>query len=111
MSDGFPIGELDERAVLEIETRMPDSAGGVTLGWKPVAALWVARQPTSGSEVFDADRTRGRIDTEIIIRYRSGVVPAMRFRIGTRAFEIQSVLENAGRKRFLRCLCVMFTTV
>ena len=106
MSDGFPIGELDERAVLEVETRTPDGAGGVTLGWKPVATLWAARRPLSGSESFDADRTRGRIDTEIIIRYRFGVSPAMRFRIGARAFEIQSVLENSGRRRFLRCLTI-----
>ena len=106
MSESFPIGELDERAVLEAETRTPDGSGGVTLGWKPVATLWAARRPTSGAEDFSSDRTRGRIETEIIIRHRAGVVPAMRFRIGQSAFEIQAVIETGGRKRFLRCLTV-----
>ena len=106
MSDGFPIGDLDERAVLEVETRAADGAGGVTLGWRTVATLWVARRQTSGSEDFSSDRTRGRVETEIIIRYRKGVVPGMRFRIGASAFEIQAVIETGGRKRFLRCLTV-----
>ena len=98
------IGELTRRVVLEQVTRAPDGAGGATETWSTVATLFAGLRALSGGEGFVFDRTTGRATHEIIIRHRSGVTPAMRFRLGTRLFEILAVLDEEGRRRHLRCL-------
>jgi len=47
---------------------------------------------------------RGRVSHEIWIRYRTGVLPDMRFALGTRVFEIRAAIDSGERHRFLRCL-------
>jgi SPP1 family predicted phage head-tail adaptor len=42
---------------------------------------------------------------DITIRYRDGVAPSMRFRRNDEIFEILSVLDEGGRRRFLTCKC------
>jgi hypothetical protein len=53
----------------------------------------------------DRSRLTGTISHEIALRYRAGVVPAMRFRKGTRVFHILAVIDVEERKRWLKCLC------
>ncbi len=98
------IGELNRRVVLEQVARAADGAGGATETWSTVATLFAAVRALSGGEGFVYDRTTGRATHEIIIRHRSGAAPAMRFRLGTRIFEILAVLDGEGRRRHLRCL-------
>lgn len=100
-----PIGRLDRRLVLEEETRVADGAGGVTLSWATLTTLWAGISFAGGGEAFDADRTRGRRDLTITIRHRAGLVPGMRFRDGSRGYEILSIIEVGGRRRWLACRC------
>jgi SPP1 family predicted phage head-tail adaptor len=98
------IGDLRDRVTLEQEVRTPDGAGGATSSWETVEELWAAIRPITGDERLRADQVSGRLTHEVWIRYRSGVLPAMRFREDTRVLAIVAVLDS-GRRTFLKCLC------
>jgi SPP1 family predicted phage head-tail adaptor len=99
------IGRLDRRLVIEAETRSPDGGGGAVLGWTTIATVWAQVDFACGDEGFEADRTRGRRNLAVTIRHRLDVVPGMRFRDGSRIYEIRSSIEVGGRRRWLVCRC------
>jgi SPP1 family predicted phage head-tail adaptor len=99
------IGGLKHRIVLEERVRAADGGGGGTETWTPVATLWASLKQTSGRERDAADRVAPRTLADITIRYRPDVTTDMRFRQGTRFFNIRSVLDKDGRKRWLTCHC------
>jgi len=98
------IGELRHRLALEAPLESADGGGGVARIWALVAEVWGAIRPLSGNEGVEADGVRGRVSHEIWIRYRTGVLPDMRFALGTRVFEIRAAIDSGERHRFLRCL-------
>jgi len=97
--------DLRHRLVLEEVQREASEGGGFAETWVPLAELFAHIQPISGGESVEADRIAGRITHEVTLRYRDGVMPAMRFRKGARLFHIVSVIDVEERKRWLRCLC------
>lgn len=98
------IGEMHHRLALEAALRTPDGAGGASETWSLVAEIWGALRPIGGNEGMEADGLKGRATHEIWIRWREGLLPEMRFRLGTRAFDIKNIAESEGRRRYLRCL-------
>lgn len=99
------IGALRHRLTLESLATSPDGGGGVDESWIEAATLWGEITPLAGGETAHAERLAGRHTYEIRIRYRAGVVPAMRLRLGTRVFHILAV-ENVGeRNRWLKLVC------
>jgi SPP1 family predicted phage head-tail adaptor len=98
------IGDLADRLTLEQEVRTPDAGGGALSSWETVAELWAAVRPITGDERLRADQIAGRLTHEVWMRYRTGVLPAMRLRQGARVLAIVAVLET-GRRTFLKCLC------
>jgi SPP1 family predicted phage head-tail adaptor len=100
------IGRLRHPLTLEAASRTSDGGGGASEAWSAVAEVWAEISPTSGTEAVDADALTGRVSHEIVFRYRSGVVPVMRLRSGTRLFEIAAVIDVEERRRWLKCLCV-----
>jgi SPP1 family predicted phage head-tail adaptor len=101
----YRIGALRHRLTLESAARTPDGGGGASESWIAVADIWAAIIPRSGSERTSAEAIRGDITHEVWIRYRSDVVPAMRFRQDARVFHIAAVMDAGGRRRRLKCLC------
>jgi SPP1 family predicted phage head-tail adaptor len=99
------IGELRHRLTIEQSARTDDEGGGAALIWSTVAEVWGAVEAVSGAERFATDRVTGSAMYEITIRYREGVAPSMRFRRDDEIFEILSVLDEGGRRRFLTCKC------
>jgi SPP1 family predicted phage head-tail adaptor len=105
MNIGAPnIGAMRERFTLEQATRTADGGGGATIAWDTVAELWAHIRPISGDERLRHDQLAGRLTHGVWIRYRAGVLPAMRFRQDTRIYDIVAVLEIERRAR-LKCLC------
>lgn len=100
-----PVGTLRHRLALERSVRTGDGGGGVTESWVLEADVWGEVRPLAGQEALEADRISGRVSHDIRIRYRAGVVPAMRFRLDTRAFHIVAVLDEDERRRWLTCRC------
>jgi len=101
----FLPSDLRHRLTLEQIERASDESGGFTETRATVATLWCDLRPLEGVETVEADRLAGRVSHEISLRYRPGVVPAMRLRKGTRVFHIVSVINVDERNRWLKCLC------
>jgi len=97
--------DLRHRLTLEELSRVADDGGGFTESWVAVATIFADLRPISGSERVEADRLTGSVTHGVVLRYRAGVVPAMRFREGTRIFQIVMVIDVEERRRWLRCLC------
>jgi SPP1 family predicted phage head-tail adaptor len=98
------IAALRDWLVLEQPVRMPDGGGGAAIAWQTVAELWAHVRPITGDERLAHDQVAGRLTHRVAIRYRAGVLPAMRLRQGARVYEIVAVIETAPRRR-LECLC------
>jgi SPP1 family predicted phage head-tail adaptor len=98
------IGALRRRMTLEQQTRVADGGGGVTVTWTTVTDLWAELIGLSGAEPFVADGLQGKVTHQITIRRRMDVAPAMRFRMGTRLFLIETVLGRDGPEPYLRIL-------
>jgi SPP1 family predicted phage head-tail adaptor len=101
----FRPSDLRHRLTLEELSRVADEGGGFTESWIAVASFFADLRPFSGDERYEADRLAGRVTHEVSLRYRAGVVPAMRFRKGTRIFHIVSVIDVEERRSWLNCLC------
>ena len=85
--------------------READSGGGAVETWEPVADLWAMIDARSGKETVEADRLSGSRKVDVTIRHRADVAPDMRFRLGDRVLGIRAVLDEDGRRRFLKCTC------
>ncbi len=99
------IGELRHRLTIEQPTRTDDEGGGAALAWFPFAHVWGAVEAISGSEKLRSDRMSGVVACTITIRNIDGITPSMRFRRDEDVYEIVSILDRDGRKRFLTCKC------
>ncbi len=99
------IAALRHRLLLEQRTRVADGGGGATETWTSVATVWAAIAEKSGREREAADRAAPKVAMEVTIRHREGVNTDMRFRQGSRHFNIRAVLDKDGRRRWLTCTC------
>lgn len=104
MSTQITIGDLRTRLTLEAPSRASDGGGGSSVSWTTVAEVWAAVRPTAGGEDYALDRVAGRISHEIVIRHRTDMRPEMRFKSGTRVFDIRAVFDPDGRGRWTKCL-------
>lgn len=104
MSGAVTAGDLSTRLVLEAVSRTSDGGGGASVEWEAVAEVWACVRATGGSEALTLDRVAGRLRHEIVIRYRSDVTPQMRFREGTRIYDIVAVYDPDRHRRWLTCL-------
>ena len=98
------IGALRDRLTLESASRVDDGGGGATVAWVAVAEVWADVQPISGEERLRHDAVTASLTHQVWLRHRSDVVPAMRFRAGTRILDIVAVLD-CGPRQHLQCLC------
>lgn len=97
-------GELRHPLTLQQATDVQNTRGEAIPTWSDVADVWGAIEPLSGREGFAANQMYASATHRIRIRYRSGVVPKMRFTKGSRVFEIDAVLNVDERNRELACL-------
>lgn len=100
-----PIARLRHRLVLERPDYVSDEGGGASVAWLQVAELWAAIDPLSGGERVAAQRLSGHLSHRVTLRYRPDVTPEKRFRLGTRLFVIDAVIDVGERKAWLKCLC------
>jgi SPP1 family predicted phage head-tail adaptor len=91
--------DLRHRLTLEELSRVTDDGGGFTESWVEVATIFADLRPIRGSERVEADRLTGNVTHDVVLRYRPGVVPSMRFREDTRIFQIVAVIDVEKRRR------------
>ena len=99
------IGPMRHRITLEAPVESQGSDGSVTRTWAPFAAVWASVEPLLGREYFDAQREQADVSHRVRMRYLAGVTHNMRVVLGSRVFEIESVLNAGERNRELVLMC------
>jgi SPP1 family predicted phage head-tail adaptor len=99
------IGTLRHRLKLQQQQRIPDSGGGADIVWSDIASVWAAIRAVSGGERDVSDRQDARTRYKIRLRFRADVFPGMRFASGSRFYNVQAVLDEDGRRKWLLCIC------
>jgi SPP1 family predicted phage head-tail adaptor len=99
------ISEMDKRITLEYSTRVSDPMGGFTTTWNVAAQVYGAVWPTSANEIKAANSTTMVISHRIRIRYRAGIKASWRIKMGSRYFNIVSIIDSNESHKFLDILC------
>jgi SPP1 family predicted phage head-tail adaptor len=102
---GLKSGQLDRRVKLQTKGVTQDSYGGAVVTWSDTATVWAAVEPLQGREFFGAQQIDSEITIRVRIRYRAGVVPAMRVLYGSRVLDIRSVIDPKDRHEELQLMC------
>jgi SPP1 family predicted phage head-tail adaptor len=96
-------GQLKHRIRIQECAHDQDDTGEVSKIWQDVATLWADIQDISGREFLSADAQENEVSTKITIRYRVGIVPAMRVLYRETAYNIHAVLEQDRVTLLLMC--------
>lgn len=99
---------LNRKLVLEEAQRVPDGAGGWTLIWVALGALWARLDPGTGRERAGEFVTLSAVPYRITVRAAppgaaSRPKPDQRFRDGARVFRITAVTEEDAAGHYLTC--------
>lgn len=98
-------GELRKRVTVQQRSTTQDAYGQPLTTWSDVCTVWAAIEPMSGRELLAAAAVRSESTHTVLMRYRPGIVPAMRINYGGRIFNIASVLDENERHRQLTLIC------
>jgi SPP1 family predicted phage head-tail adaptor len=95
--------ELNKRITLQAPMTGQDDYGAPLTGWTDVVSVWASIEDISGREFVAANATQNGVQTKITIRYRDGVVAAMRVLHGAVVYNIEAVLGQDRRELLLMC--------
>jgi len=99
------IGKLRHRVTIEQVTETRGSDGSIIETWSTYATVQASIEPVSGRECFAAQSTQADVTHRVYTRYVSAIVPKMRVKCGSRAFDILSVINTRERNRELQLMC------
>lgn len=94
-----PLGARRRRLVLEVSVDEPDGFGGRLRRYVAGPVLWGALESLGASAGNNGRGGRYRVR----LRYRAGILPAMRLADGARRFAIRSADDPDGARRALVC--------
>lgn len=97
-------GLLRHRITIQANTPTQNTFDEWVDSWANWATVWASIEPLRGKSYFEARQANSEVEGVIKIRYRSGVLPTMRVRLGTRYFNIISIVHPQERKRELHLL-------
>lgn len=95
------------RNYITIQENKPtrDATGAVVDNWVEFAKLYANIKPINGREYFSAEKFNAQVDTEITVRFVSGIKAEMRVLFGTRVYEIMYVYDRDERTREIKLFC------
>ena len=99
------IGRLRHRLILQRPVLAADGTGGQSRSWQEVAKVWADLRDISGALEEFAEGSKAVTRTRITIRWRTDLTSLMRFVDDRKVFNIISVLDQTGARRFLTCIC------
>ena len=102
------IGDLRHRVTVERPLRTSDEGGAADITWQVVALVWAKVEGRGGQEPVRADTTVARGVTNITIRFRDDIDATMRIAHAGANYEIVSVTDADGHRRWLTCTCRAF---
>lgn len=97
-------GKLRTAVTFERATRTSDGAGGYTEAWATItgAPTRAAVKHFTGRETMDADRIEFVSRTRLFTRYNSGLKQGDRVTMGSKVYNIQSVIDIEMRGKYLQ---------
>lgn len=103
----LPAGRLNKRISIEAPADPPvqTASGAVQKTWVPFATVWASFEPLSGKEIFAAQQYSSEATHRVTIRYRAGLTSKMRIKLGTRAFDILSEMNEMERNQDIVMIC------
>jgi SPP1 family predicted phage head-tail adaptor len=96
-------GKLNRRVTIEQKSTVQDAYGQPVETWTEVATVWADIRDQTGKEYFAAQATQNPVQTKITIRYRAGILPAMRVVHGSGTYNIEAVLGQDKISLLLMC--------
>lgn len=103
-----PIAARRLRLVLEEPVTVADDIGGTARSYTPRVTLWARLVPANSAarstERSVADQAGQGVTHHVTLRWRGDITAAMRFRAGTRLFNILGQSDPDGLRRHLVCL-------
>lgn len=96
-------GKLNRRVTIQSATTVQNEIGEMVAGWADVATVYASIVDITGREYISAGGVQNQAQTKIAIRYRAGVLPAMRVLHGAIAYNIESVLGQDKKSLLLMC--------
>ena len=106
-------GTLRLLATFKRQSETQDAAGQRVDTWTSLGTARVSVRPIAGKEYFNASGERAEVTHELHIRYDSdlsSLAPRDRAYIGSRIFDIQSVINLFERNREMKLMCTEHTT-
>jgi SPP1 family predicted phage head-tail adaptor len=105
MSGRQPVGGLRHYVTLEAPVDTPDDNGGVSRTFVATATFWARIAPKSSAMIDRADQQQQLVTHDITFRAWPGLTGAMRLRLGTRLFQILSIVDADEKATTLRASC------
>lgn len=103
----FPeIGEMVERVTIRRSAKIDDEYHGKQIVWLDIAEVWAQVEPISSREYFFAQANQAEVTHKIKIRYRPDIGQGWQIKHRDRYYAVQSIIDIAGRRRFLELLCI-----
>lgn len=99
--DVFDPGWLRHRVVIEAPVIAPDGAGGGTLAWETLAAVWALVEPVAGTERVVAGHLAGVVTHVVTMRFRADVTGGMRVVYRGRSYRVLVASDPDERRRYL----------
>lgn len=104
------------RVVVQAPAETSDDFGGRSVAWNDLVSLWAVVEPMAGREIYVSAQQQSRVDSRILIRYRSDLSDTTtaarnRVKVGNRFYNIAAVknladdLKTEG-KVFQQLLCM-----
>jgi len=99
---------LNKRVLLQQLVKGKSTTGAPTEVWENViktgdGKVWAGIRDLTGRQFVAAGGTQNEVQTEIEIRYRPGIVEAMRVLHGADVYDIKAVLDQKGKALLLMC--------
>lgn len=100
------IGDLRDVVTIQAPSAGQDAIGEPVAGWTDFVTLRAGVRDLTGRELIAANAIQSQITTAVTIRFRNGVLPAMRVLRGDEVYVIEAVLNPTGRRDWLVLMCV-----
>jgi SPP1 family predicted phage head-tail adaptor len=91
-------GQLRQRVEIQRNTTTKDAKGQPINGWTTIAERWAAVLPASGQFFVASEQIRNSTSHKIVMRYFDGLTPKDRIKLGSRIFNVLSVIDESSLK-------------
>lgn len=96
-------GTLSSKVSIQQPVTAQDALGQPIQAWVEVAKVWANIADISGREFIASGAMQHTVQTKITIRYRAGIVPAMRVVHQADSYNIEAVLTQGSLSLLLMC--------